>query len=235
MAFCTSCGSQVDQDTRFCHKCGQPVASSAPLAQSAPAVSAPYAPPPATYAAQPTAAATPVYAAPPVYAQAPTSQYGGFWIRFVAYTVDSLIVGIPMTAIIVTVVLIFGAGTFATLKSLPSNPDPDQIQAQFIPMIGALIGAYAMFIVGAIVISWLYFALMESSERQATFGKAMLNLRVTDTNGNRLSFGHASGRFFSKIITGMVPFFIGYIMAGFTAKKQALHDFIAGTVVIRTL
>ncbi len=102
-------------------------------------------------------------------------------------------------------------------------------------MITALIGAYALFLVGALVLYWLYFALMESSERQATFGKAMLNLRVADANGNRLSFGHASGRFFSKIITGMVPFGIGYIMAGFTQKKQALHDFIAGTVVIRTL
>ena len=149
MAFCTSCGSQVDQDTRFCHKCGQPVASAAPVASSAPMVQASPAAPvqyaaPATYAAQP-AGVPPVYAAPQAYAQAPTSQYAGFWIRFVAYLVDGLIVGIPMTAIIVTVVMIFGAGTVATLKSLPSNPDPDQIQAQFIPMITALIGAYAMF------------------------------------------------------------------------------------------
>ena len=83
--------------------------------------------------------------AAPGYAQAPTLQYGGFWVRFVAYLVDGLIVGIPMTAIIVTVVLIFGAGTFATLKSLPRNPDPDQIQAQFIP-ITALIGAYEYFL-----------------------------------------------------------------------------------------
>jgi uncharacterized RDD family membrane protein YckC len=235
MAFCTSCGSQVDQDTRFCHKCGQPVGAAAPIASSAPpAAPVQYAAPPATYAAQP-AGAPPVYAAPQVYAQAPTSQYGGFWIRFVAYLVDGLIVGIPMTAIIVTVVLIFGAGSFAAFKSLPANPDPEQIQNQIMPMIAALIGAYALFIAGAIVISWLYFAMMESSERQATFGKAMLNLRVTDINGNRLSFGHASGRYFSKIVTGLVPFAIGWIMAGFTQKKQALHDFIAGTVVIRTL
>jgi uncharacterized RDD family membrane protein YckC len=246
MAFCTSCGSQVDQDTRFCHKCGQPVGAAAPVASPAPLASTPpatpvqYAAPAATYAAQPANAppvyaAPPAYAVPPAYAQAPTSQYGGFWIRFVAYIVDGLIIGIPMTAIIVTTVLVFGAGSIATLKALPSNPDPDQIQNQLMPMIAALIGAYALFILGAIVISWLYFALMESSERQGTFGKAMLNLRVSDANGNRLSFGHASGRYFSKVITGLVPFGIGYIMAGFTQKKQALHDFIAGTVVIRTL
>ncbi len=233
MAFCTGCGSQVDDQTRFCHKCGKPVAGASPVGSSAPLAQAPIAPP-ATYAAQP-AGAPPVYAAPPAYVPVPTSQYAGFWIRLVAYFVDGLIVGIPMIAIVVTTVMIFGAGTFATLKSLPNNPDPDQINAQVMPMVAALIGAYAMFILGAIVISWLYFAMMESSERQATFGKAMLNLRVTDVNGNRLSFGHASGRYFSKIITGLVPFGIGYIMAGFTQKKQALHDFIASTVVIRTL
>ena len=231
MAFCTSCGSQVDQGTRFCHKCGKPVEGVAPVAQ-APSV-------PATYAAQPTAPPqvySPVASAP-VYAPAPvTSQYGGFWIRFVAYFVDSLIVGIPMTVIILIAVFAFGAfGGLSVLKNLPANPDPDQIQQQIAPMIGAILGAYALVIACGIVIGWLYFALMESSPRQATFGKAMLNLRVTDANGNRLSFAHASGRFFSKIITGMVPFGIGYIMAGFTAKKQALHDFIASTVVIRTL
>jgi uncharacterized RDD family membrane protein YckC len=172
----------------------------------------------------------------PAYAPAPVAtHYAGFWIRFVAYFVDYLIIGIPMFVIVLIAIFAFGAfGGLSALKNLPANPDPDQIQQQVMPMIGALIGAYALVIVGAIVIGWLYFAMMESSERQATFGKAMLSLKVTDANGNRLSFGHASGRFFSKIVTGLVPFGIGYIMAGFTAKKQALHDFIAGTVVIKT-
>jgi len=218
MAFCTSCGSQVDEGTRFCQKCGQPMTTAAPVA----------------YAAQPGTTAPAVYAAvPPPNAG---SQYGGFWIRFVAYLIDGLIVGIPMTIIVVICVFAFGAfGGLAALHNIPNNPDPEQVQQQLIPMIGAIIGAYAVFILGAIVISWLYFALMESSERQATFGKAALNLRVSDVNGNRLSFGHASGRYFSKIITGLVPLFIGWIMAGFTQKKQALHDFIAGTIVTRTL
>jgi len=73
---------------------------------------------------------------------------------------------------------------------------------------------------------------MESSVWQATLGKKTLGLRVTDLQGNRISFGRASGRFFGRIISGLT-LFIGYIMAGFTEKKQALHDIIASCLVIR--
>jgi uncharacterized RDD family membrane protein YckC len=74
---------------------------------------------------------------------------------------------------------------------------------------------------------------MESSQYQGTLGKMALGLIVTDLQGRPLSFARASGRFFGKIITGMIPFGIGYIMAGFTEKKQALHDMIAGCLVLR--
>jgi uncharacterized RDD family membrane protein YckC len=230
MAFCSSCGSQVDQGTRFCSKCGKPVADAAPLAQTPPAM-------PATYASQPTAPPAQVYSptgGAPAYAPAQVAtHYGGFWIRFVAYFVDGLILGIPISLIFGLLVFVFGAGSLATIRSLPSNPDPDQVQAQFVPLIMALLGAYALLLLGGLVIGWLYFATMESSARQATLGKAMLNLRVTDTNGNRLSFGHASGRFFAKLVNGFTCG-IGWLMAGFTEKKQGLHDLIAGTIVIRT-
>jgi uncharacterized RDD family membrane protein YckC len=56
---------------------------------------------------------------------------------------------------------------------------------------------------------------------------------VTDCAANRVSFGRASGRFFAKIISALIPLWIGYIMAGFTEKKQALHDMIAGCLVLR--
>jgi uncharacterized RDD family membrane protein YckC len=64
-------------------------------------------------------------------------------------------------------------------------------------------------------------------------GKKALGLVVTDMAGRRVSFGRATGRHFSKIITNMVPALIGYIMAGFTEKKQALHDMMAGCLVLR--
>jgi uncharacterized RDD family membrane protein YckC len=74
---------------------------------------------------------------------------------------------------------------------------------------------------------------MESSSKQATLGKMALALKVTDLQGRRISFARATGRHFAKIISGMI-LLIGYIMAGFTERKQALHDMIAGTLVIRT-
>jgi uncharacterized RDD family membrane protein YckC len=85
----------------------------------------------------------------------------------------------------------------------------------------------------SLVLTWLYHALMESSEWQATLGKKALGLVVTDMAGQRVSFGRSTGRHFGKIITNMVPLLIGYIMAGFTAKKQALHDMLAGCLVLR--
>jgi uncharacterized RDD family membrane protein YckC len=82
-----------------------------------------------------------------------------------------------------------------------------------------------------LVIAWIYSAAMESSERQATLGKIALGIKVTDTNGDRISFGKATGRHFAKIISAII-LLIGYIMAAFDAKKQALHDKMAGTLVL---
>jgi len=72
---------------------------------------------------------------------------------------------------------------------------------------------------------------MESSPQQGTLGKMALRLKVVDLQGNRISFARASARHFAKLIS--LIFFIGYIMAGFTERKQALHDMIAETRVLR--
>jgi uncharacterized RDD family membrane protein YckC len=80
--------------------------------------------------------------------------------------------------------------------------------------------------------SWLYEAFLESSSRQATLGKMVLSLRVTDLEGHRISFLRATGRHFAKIVS-VATLFIGYIMAGLTERKQALHDILAATLVVR--
>jgi uncharacterized RDD family membrane protein YckC len=101
---------------------------------------------------------------------------------------------------------------------------------ELMPLLGLMI---RVAIISAIL-QWLYFSLMESSVWQATVGKKLLGLTVTDLEGRRISFGRATGRYFAKIISSLI-LFIGYMMAGFTEKKQALHDMIAGTLVLRKL
>jgi uncharacterized RDD family membrane protein YckC len=81
-------------------------------------------------------------------------------------------------------------------------------------------------------IGWLYFALMESSSKQATLGKIALGISVTDLEGRRIGFGRATGRYFAKLLS-VLTIFIGFLMAAFTERKQALHDLIAQTLVVR--
>ncbi len=84
----------------------------------------------------------------------------------------------------------------------------------------------------AALISVGYFVYYESSEKQATFGKQAIGIVVTDIHGGRISVGQAVGRYFAKILSAMI-LLIGFFMAGFTDKKQALHDMIAGTLVVK--
>jgi uncharacterized RDD family membrane protein YckC len=59
-----------------------------------------------------------------------------------------------------------------------------------------------------------------------------LGLKVTDESGQQLSFARATGRHFAKYLSGL-PLFAGYIIAAFTERKQALHDLIVNTYVVR--
>lgn len=82
----------------------------------------------------------------------------------------------------------------------------------------------------SVAIAWFYFAGMESSDKQATIGKQLFQLKVTDLAGEKISFGTATARYFSKILSSLI-LLIGYIMIAFTERKQGLHDMIAGTLV----
>lgn len=159
--------------------------------------------------------------APPPYAAAP--QFGGFWVRVVAYFLDGIIIAIPMWILIA----VFAGGMFAGFSG--SKTDDEQIAAAA----AAGFGAFVIFLL-AFVGVWLYEAMMTSSPRGATLGKRALGLRVLKSDGTQLTFGRATGRFFAKVfITGIIPFGIGYMMAGFTDRKRALHDMIADTVVVK--
>jgi len=152
-------------------------------------------------------------------------RYAGFWVRFAAASIDGLIIGIPSTIVVFGMVFLFG-GFSMIVRHAPVDPgDARAYAATLIPIFFGI-----MFV--CLLLQWLYFAGMEGSSRQATFGKSAMSLRVADLDGRPISFGHASGRFFAKLVSGMIPFAIGYLMAGFTARKQALHDMIAGTLVL---
>lgn len=90
-----------------------------------------------------------------------------------------------------------------------------------------------LFLFGSFMLApWLYYAILESGPSQATFGKRLFKTKVTDLEGNRISFGRASARYFSKYL----PFYLllaGYLAQPFQTKKQALHDILAGTLVIK--
>jgi len=144
-----------------------------------------------------------------------TVHYAGFWIRFVAYMIDSIIVNIGI------IIISFILGVLIGITVVLTGGDQQT---------GAILGGIVGFFVG-IVGGWLYFALQYASRFQATLGMRCVGVQVVDYNYQRISFGRATGRFFAKIISGII-LMIGYIMIAFTEKKQGLHDFMAGTYVV---
>ena len=138
-------------------------------------------------------------------------QYAGYWRRFTAFVIDAILFSVVQTVISVAVI----GGVMTTM--------PGEEAA----VVAVIAINLAMF-----TVMWLYFALMESSSLQGTLGKMMVGVVVTDVNGDRISFGRASGRYFAKGVSAVI-LMIGYVMAAFTERKQALHDIIAGCLVIR--
>lgn len=127
--------------------------------------------------------------------------YAGFWIRFAAYFIDAVILAVVNYAL--SFVLFEDYTMFA--PHIPST-------------------------VMSVVIGIVYFCAMESSSKQATLGKMGVGIKVGKANGERISFINAVGRYFGKILSGII-LLIGFMMAGWDPKKQALHDKLANTYV----
>ncbi len=145
--------------------------------------------------------------------------YAGFWKRFVACIIDCLILGVVEFVIFIPFLGLLGIGIIA------------HDEYTDLGWIFALIGAYLFAALAVAIVGWLYYALMESSAKQATLGKMAISVKVTDMEGNRISFGRATGRYFGKYISAFI-LYIGFIMTGFTQQKQALHDIMAGCLVV---
>jgi uncharacterized RDD family membrane protein YckC len=216
LVYCNRCGAQNSGLAKFCANCGTPFATDAAYEPVAPgeAVPRPQGP------AQPIAPqqGVPILPPPMYLPRVGAARYGGFWIRFVAVIIDAIVVGLVTgpVSLIIGVVSGLAGGAVA------------------MPDIGVHLVRFMITTAFSTLVSWFYEAGMLSSSYQATLGKMALGLKVIDLEGRRISFARATGRHFAKILSAIM-LLIGFIMAGFTERKQALHDMIAGTLVIRTM
>ena len=156
--------------------------------------------------------------------------YAGFWARVAAYFIDTAIIAFFMVQSIW-----FArdqlSGYFVVhpevLKVLQGDTSVSDSIASY-DYITKILYYYGVGF--GFIFNWFYFAGFESSHLGATPGKWALGIYVTDMEGKRISFGKATGRYFGKIISGLI-LGIGYMMAGFTEKFQALHDMMANCLV----
>ncbi len=145
-------------------------------------------------------------------------KFAGFWIRFLAHMIDGFI-----TTIISLMVFLIGMALFFNdLSDMNMNGDNFTLHNYFSLFLLDLL---------ALAVVVVYSAVFESSKWQATPGKKAVGIIVTDLNGERISLARAFCRYFAKLLSFMT-FFVGFLISLFTKKKQALHDKIAGTLVL---
>jgi uncharacterized RDD family membrane protein YckC len=209
-------------------------------------------------------------------------EYAGFWVRFFAYLIDAILLGIA-GSIISNLFLGSSLSALTQLATLGNSADSELVLRQVGTALSGFIGATIFASVAVAILTWLYYAFLESGERQGTLGKMAMGLIVTDENNQRLGFGQASWRYFAKSIIpfgitilsllsifpvvgaittavssgsnnfensldtflgvfgtistisglGSLLLLVAYVMAAFTAKKQALHDMMAKTLVLK--
>lgn len=157
-------------------------------------------------------------------------EFASFWQRAAAVIIDSFILIVLSGVVYLLCSLILGAsidpGQF--IRAMMWGDANSMAMAAKGPALDLILFSS----LASFVMYWLYNAGFESSIRQATPGKSLLRIIVTDLAGNRISFGTATGRCLGKLLSAAI-FFIGFLMAAFTNHKQALHDRIAGTIVVR--
>ena len=148
--------------------------------------------------------------------------YIGFFRRAAAFIIDFALITLPATMICIPLL------SRQYTSDLPL-PDPQAQKLLFEQVLGVILFLWQVVF---LLTYWLYFSFLESSSKQATLGKMLLGIKVVDQQGNRLRFAHATGRTFARILS-FATFYIGFVMAGCTHRKRALHDMIAQTYVVR--
>jgi uncharacterized RDD family membrane protein YckC len=152
------------------------------------------------------------YQTPGPYTPTNFAGYAGFWRRVAAYIIDAILLAVAGYIVSTFIMLL---GNIAMRPNAPATLMTVASSSGFVKLI----------------MQWLYFALMESSSARATLGKMALQIDVTDLAGNRISFARATGRYFGKILSGLI-LCIGFLMVAWTEHKQGLHDIMAGTLVV---
>lgn len=204
---CTRCGALIPVGDRFCSVCGTPVQVAQP------------APQPQQWQ-QPMPQPQPW----PQTVQAPYPQavrYAGFWRRFIAALVDGLVVGIVW--FVLSGLYDFAATTF--LEGTAFSPDGAALERAL-----WLSGAGRWLLLALVIFG--YFVLMESTARGASLGKMVLRIRVARADGGRTGLGRSLARTALKPVSAL-PLMLGFVVAGWNRKKQALHDLLSGCVVVR--
>jgi uncharacterized RDD family membrane protein YckC len=208
---CTQCGLAASPASPYCLQCG------APVPQPAAPIPAPHVP----------AAYYPYHApAPAAYIPQPAIPHANFGLRFVALLIDEFF---AFGAAGLAGGLVVGAGVIFALLGLATKTEGGAA--------GGIVSGLASYFIAvpiAFLAYLLYFVKLESGPQQATIGKLILGIKLVDAQtGQRISGGQSLGRFFVKHLFSGWFFSIGFLMALFTDKKQALHDLAAGTLVVR--
>ena len=207
MSFCEKCGNKVLEDTNFCASCGKNLKEETNTLLKSESDN--------------TADKTIIESSQKIdivekeNSNSQTKQtpsYAGFWERFAASVIDGFI------SFLITLIIMIPS----ILAILLAGVDLEYLE---------VLAEVIYYIIG-IPLSWLYYAIFESSSFQGTPGKMILGIKVVNLNKEPISFMQASGRYFGKMLSVIICY-IGFIMAAFTDRKQGLHDVMAGTLIIK--
>jgi uncharacterized RDD family membrane protein YckC len=146
-----------------------------------------------------------------------------FFLRGIAFLIDCAILFVPLA-------ILYALGALAIeIPRLWNHSSPQALIEQW-ELLNQNTRRLAWLV--AVGFGWLYGAGLESSPSQATVGKRWMGIKVTDAQGERISFLRATGRYAAKYVSAL-PCLLGFIMALFSSRGLALHDRLADTRVVR--
>jgi uncharacterized RDD family membrane protein YckC len=206
MAFCTTCGTQNQDNAQFCTGCGSPVHArlATPPGQLSPVSGVP--PSTVSYAT----------AGPPL---PPGATYAEWADRVVGFLIDMVLVGAGMG-----ILYFLTIGLFATMAGLGSSLAGGMccMMILLFPISSLLVGLF----------NGVYLV----AQRGASIGQGVMNLKVVDINGNLLTTGTAFIRLIARVALGFLPFvgpLLDLLWPLWDEKKQTLHDKAVGSYVLK--